>query len=66
MTRPTFFEVGYDEGFAGKECRVPEGYSARMGYRRGWDQGDMDRRLAANGHSIKGRVDPFLSTERQP
>lgn len=60
MVRTSWFKVGYDEGFAGKESRVPEGYSVRMNYLRGWNQGDTDRRCAAAGYQIMGDIDPDL------
>jgi len=61
QNRPTWFEVGYQEGFAGKEIRVPEGYGVRMSYTRGWEQGHMDKTLQDNGYSIKGCIDEWLA-----
>lgn len=54
-----WFGVGYEEGFAGKEERVPEHSSNRVAYRRGYLQGSTDRICQANGKAIVGPVDPW-------
>jgi len=54
--KPTWYDIGYAEARDGKEERPPEGqYSARGQYRRGYENGRIDR--AAN--SIALMCDPW-------
>lgn len=49
-----WFQVGYEEGLAGKPEKCPESFQARQSYRPGWAAGDLDRSLAAAGNQPKG------------
>ena len=49
--KPDWYDIGYADAKADRPCRVPENYSARMSYLRGFDAGQTD----GPAH------DPFLS-----